>query len=228
MSIECKHQHLMIMITLWTCISSSKIVIVKSMKQLSPIKWTKPHVYGIQICKLLIIIVLHRINMNLSLMNAIYMINEIYNMYKRSIATYLFHLSLQSLVKALFSSLPTCLVRVLNFRRKFGYEWLFIHSRDSERSICQACAKSSRPLQQFLPRKTELSRRFRQARSLTRKRTPDPGCRCICIIVRTNSELCLRRIYRAHDATASAKSNRERERERESYPMNYLCECTSF
>lgn len=67
-----------------------------------------------------------------------------------------------------------------------------------------------------LSRNAKLSRRFRQVRCLTRRRAPDRECRYICIIVRTNSELRLRRICRAHDATVavSVKFSGERERER--------------
>lgn len=61
---------------------------------------------------------------------------------------------------------------------------------------------------------TKLSRRFRQVRCLTRRRAPDREYRYICIIVRTNSELRLRRICYAHDATVavSVKSSKRENR----------------
>lgn len=97
------------------------------------------------------------------------------------------------------------LIRVFNFPRKFGCESNYLFTlRDGERSICQACTKSSRLLQR--PSARKLSRRFASTQENPGPRMPMYLHNC-AYKFQTSSE---KDLSRACATAASAKSADER------------------
>jgi len=106
------------------------------------------------------------------------------------------------------------LIASSNWKSSNANDYLLAFKTTNARFVKHARNRIGRYNNRPFRRNAKLLRRFRQVRCLTRRRAPDREYRYICIIVRTNSELRLRRICYAHDATiaVSVKSSKRENR----------------